>query len=594
MRALSEPSRLAAAVFLLLVGATIGAFFAAQRLKSEKPLLRYRASDRAFSPNGDRVKDNARIRFKLPEADDVTVTILDEDEGEVARVAQNRYLPKGEVTLLWDGRAEDGRIAPEDTYHVRVGLRRHGRTNTLPHEIDLDLTPPLPRIRAVDKPGGGPFVIDRAQRRTATAEVGRSARDPRFSVWKTDEPRSRLVVARLPEAGSRRRASWNGRIEGRPAPPGTYLIAAQVRDRAGNQGSIPRQLPPPAEGQVKGGVGVVVRPLGLTPPLLPVASGSRVRVRVDAGGRRYRWVLRRFGGERAGRGRSRAQRLALRIPDGPAGVYVLTVETRRDVARAAIPVAAPRRRPVLVVLPALTWQGRNDVDDSGDGLPDSLTRGRAARLDRPFARGRLPIGFRSNEARLLAFLDRQGLRYELTTDLALAREGGTSLDGHSGVILAGETRWLPQLLGDQLRRFVRGGGQVFSAGVDSLQRTLALGARTMSEPSEPADRDFLGSRLGRPVREQTGLIAQSDEINMFAGTAGSLGTWEAWEETRGVGPGRTVATAVADGGEEVFVAYRLGRGLVIRPGVRGWGRALEDDIGPAGTVMRRAWTLLRR
>ena len=96
------------------------------------------------------------------------------------------------------------------------------------------------------------------------------------------------------------------------------------------------------------------------------------------------------------------------------------------------------------------------------------------------------------------------------------------------------------------------------------------------------------------MREGTGLLAQSDEINVFAGTAGSLGTWEAWEETRGVGPGRVVATAVADGGEEVFVAYRLGRGLVIRPGVRGWGRALEDDIGPAGTVMRRVWTLLRR
>src|SRR5687767_8124490 len=68
VRALSEPSRLAAAVFLLLVVATIGAFFAAQRLKHQDPLLRYRASDRAFSPNGDGIKDTARIRFRLPEA----------------------------------------------------------------------------------------------------------------------------------------------------------------------------------------------------------------------------------------------------------------------------------------------------------------------------------------------------------------------------------------------------------------------------------------------------------------------------------------------------------------------------------------------
>ena len=581
-------------MFLLLVGATVAAFFAAQRLKSEKPLLRYRASDRAFSPNGDGLKDQARIRFKLPEGDDLTVTILDEDGGAVARVARNKHFPKGETTVLWDGRGDDGVIAPEGTYDVRVGLRRQGRTNTLPHEIDLDLTPPRPRIRAVGDPGRGPIVIDHNRRRTATAAVPRSARSPRFSVWRTDLPRARRVVDPLPAAPGDRRARWNGRVRGRPAPPGTYLIAAEVLDRAGNRGSVPFKLPPPAEGDIRGGVGVTVRPLSITPPLSPVSPDSRVRVAVDAGGRRYQWALRRVTGERAGRGRSRARRLALRIPDGPAGAYLLTVRTRRHVARAAIPVAAPRARPVLVVLPALTWQGRNDVDDSGDGLPDSLARGRTARLGRPFARGRLPVGFRAGEARVLAYLDRQRLRYELTTDLALARAAGAPLAGHRAVILAGDTRWLPEQLGDRLNRFVRRGGRLLSVGVDSLQRTLALGAREMSDPSERAPTDFLGARLAQPVRETSGLLAQSDRINIFSGTAGSLGTWEAWEETRDVGRGRLLATAVADGGEEVFVAYRLGRGLVIRPGVRGWGRALDDDVAPPGATMRRIWTLLRR
>jgi hypothetical protein len=594
VRALSEPSRLAAAVFLLLVAATIAAFFAAQRLKSEKPLLRYRASDRAFSPNGDGVKDAARIRFKLPEADDLTVTILDEDGGAVARVARNKHFPQGETTVLWNGRGDDGVVAPEGTYDVRVGLRRQGRTNTLPHEIELDVTAPRPRIRAVDGPGRGPIVIDRNRRRTAAAQVPRSARSPRFSVWRTDLPRARKVVDRLPAAGSRRRARWNGRVRGRPAPAGTYLIAADVLDRAGNRGSIPFRLPPPGTGDIRGGVGVTVRPLAVTPPLAPVAPGTRVRVAVDAGARRYDWALRRVTGERVGRGRSRARRLALRMPDGPGGTYLLTVRTRRDVARAAIPVAAPRARPVLVVLPALTWQGRNDVDDNGDGLPDSLARGRTARLDRPFARGRLPVGFRSGEARVLAYLDRQRLRYELTTDLALAREAGAPLAQHRAVILAGESRWLPQQLGDRLERFVRRGGRLLSIGADSLQRTLALGARDMSDPSERAPTDFFGARLARPVRETTGLLAQSDRINVFSGTAGSLGTWEAWEETRDLGRGRMLATAVADGGEEVFVAYRLGRGLVVRPGVRGWGRALDDDVAPPGATMRRIWTLLRR
>ena len=115
----------------------------------------------------------------------------------------------------------------------------------------------------------------------------------------------------------------------------------------------------------------------------------------------------------------------------------------------------------------------------------------------------------------------------------------------------------------------------------------------MSSPSDRAERDFLGAAVTPPASGTTGLTAQADEINLFAGTAGTLGSWPAWEETTGVGRGRIVATAVEDGGEPVFVAYRLGDGLVIRPGVRGWSAALGDDIAPPATTTRRIWTLLR-
>ena len=592
MRALSEPSRLAAAVFVLLVGATIGAFFVAQRLKSEAPLLRYRASTEAFSPNGDGIKDMARIRFKLPEADEVTVTILDEDGGEVDQVASNKPLGKGEQSVSWDGLTDTGTLAPEDEYRVRVSLRDEGRANTLPHSIQLDLTPPRPRIRAVDDPGRRPLVIDGAGRGVAVVEVRKPARKPRFSVWRTDVTNSRVVVERLPAEG-KRRGRWNGRVDGRLAPPGTYMITADSLDRAGNRGTVPVTLPPPDTGKAAGGVGVLVRPVSIAPPLSPVGSGTRTAVGVDAGGRRYSWSLRRLDGERVARGRSRSARLSLPIPDGPAGALVLTVRTHGETARAAVPVAAPRARPVLVVLPALTWQGRNDVDDNGDGLPDSLERERQARVQRPFAGGRLPRGFKTGEAKLLGYLDRNRLRYELTTDLALARAGGEPLSEHDAVILAGDMQWLPQQLGDRLREFVRDGGRLFSVGFDSLNRTMALGARTMSSPSARSERDLLEATLSSPVQETTALTAQTDEINLFAGTAGSLGTWDEWQATTDVGTGRLVATAIESGGDDVFVAYRLGEGLVIRPGVRGWSAALDDSVSPPATTTRRIWTLLR-
>jgi len=593
VRALSEPSRLAAAVFLLLVAATIGAFFAAQRLKHQDPLLRYRASDRAFSPNDDGIKDTARIRFRLPEADDVTVTILDEDGGTVARLATNKPLGKGAQLFRWDGRTDDGVLAQEDEYRVRVGLRNEGRTNTLPHSIKLDLQAPKPRIEAVDAPARRPIVIDGLERRSAVAKVKPPARKPRFSVWRTDTSKPRRVVEQLPPAG-KHRGEWDGRIDGSVAPPGTYMIVAEAQDRAGNRGTAPVVLPPPRTGKADGGVGVLVRPVAITPPLAPAGSGVVAHVGVDAGGRRYDWSLRRLDGDRVAHGRSATTRLALRLPNGPATAFIVTVRTRAATARAVLPVAAPKPRPVLVVLPALTWQGRNDVDDNGDGLPDSLARERDARVERPFARGRLPVGFRRNEGNLLAYLDSQQLRYELTTDLALARAGGAPLDDHEGVIFAGDVRWLPEALGDRVKDFVRGGGRVFSTGIDSLHRTMALGAEMMSSPSERLERDFLDAEVSPPVIGSTALTAQTDEINLFAGTAGSLGSWDGWEETTDVGSGRLVASAVENEGADVFVAYRLGRGLVIRPGVRGWNAALDDEVAPPATTTRRIWTLLHR
>ena len=51
------------------------------------------------------------------------------------------------------------------------------------------------------------------------------------------------------------------------------------------------------------------------------------------------------------------------------------------------------------------------------------------------------------------------------------------------MILAGDARWLPERSATGCAAFVRGGGRLFSVGFDSLHRTMALGARTMSSPS---------------------------------------------------------------------------------------------------------------
>ena len=42
----------------------------------------------------------------------------------------------------------------------------------------------------------------------------------------------------------------------------------------------------------------------------------------------------------------------------------------------------------------------------------------------------------------------------------------------------------------------------------------------MSAPSERSDEDVFGATVSPPARGTTGLLAQTDEINLFTGTAG--------------------------------------------------------------------------
>ncbi|MDQ4041400.1 MAG: hypothetical protein M3141_06580, partial [Actinomycetota bacterium] len=63
-----ESSLVVRGVFALLVAATAGAFFLAQNLKTEEPLvLRFAAKPRDISPNGDQVRDQSRVGFDLSE-----------------------------------------------------------------------------------------------------------------------------------------------------------------------------------------------------------------------------------------------------------------------------------------------------------------------------------------------------------------------------------------------------------------------------------------------------------------------------------------------------------------------------------------------
>jgi hypothetical protein len=87
-----------------------------------------------------------------------------------------------------------------------------------------------------------------------------------------------------------------------------------------------------------------------------------------------------------------------------------------------------------------------------------------------------------------------------------------------------------------------------------------------------------------------------DNIQLFAGTGGQFGGIGAFEQTIDVrGGARAVEAAAAtqDGRRQVIVASRLGKGLVIRPGLPDLSASLKTNAELAG-FMERTWTLLAR
>ena len=580
---------LARITFVVLLAATVAAFFVTQRLKRSPAIVAHaHFGPEAFSPNGDRSYDRTRITFRLLDDDDVTVSVVADDGDVVRTLVSGASIHAGrQRNWYWNGLEDDGTRAPDGYYRARVGLRHQGRTVVLPGVVRLDTERPRPRVTSVQGRGAGgartPLFITHGHVTPLTVRfTGSTQRHSELLVERTDGRRPQ-VVARARTPPRRHTLRWDGTVHGHAPAPGVYRLRIRVQDLAGNVGESPAQAP---------GIGVTVRGVAVQPPLAPVPAGKRALFLVDARGHRYAWDLRDLSGRTLRSGTSRGPRLRVRLPGDRAGVYEL--EARANGQRIAVPVAAaaPRHHKVLVVLPALRWMGTDPVDDEGDGVPNTLGRHQPAPVYRVLAG--LPPGFRTQEARLLRYLDQRVHVYDLTTDAALAAGQGPKLAGHTGVLLAGEETWLPPALAADLRRWVQDGGTAATFAVRTMRRAVRLRSGVMSEPTALSPEDALRAHLGPIVHKPGRLVAfPPDRIGLFQDTDGLFRDEPAYEPTRGVPAGRPLAAAGPDPSTPVVLAYALDRGRVIRAGLPGWATQLGSDHSVAG-VTDRAWTLLSR
>lgn len=624
--------RLPVAAFVALAIATVGAFFFVQTLKVSTPFIAGLPAPHPNRinpvsggvcrlPSGKHHRlsptDFRRMRISfllLYKPDDVTVQMVDSAGHAVDTIA--RAVPMSinhRRAFTWNGHLADGQVAPSGRYFVQVMLLHQHRTIQIAspgtgalEPVTVEDSPAPIRVVSVKADGVEPAVFPQTSGRPIAIRftvVG--TQRPTVRVYRTDLPGSPRLVDSF-RATTLRTAFWNGRTSrAAPAPQGTYLISVSARDRACSLSRFPVHLPP-APGSTPH-AGVTVRYLAAQPPMTAVPAGSAATVAVDSRRHRYRWMLERAGsGTVLDSGRSAAVGLKVRMPGS--GLYTLSLSWGSH--RTTVPLvagasgAAPSggsggsstgvgRRRVLVVLPALTWQGENPVDDDGDGLPNLLTTGGPIQIERPLTDG-LPAGLRS-EAGLLAYLRASGMHVAVTTDLSLIAGGASLLSRYSGIVFAGSERWLPAATGSALSTWVEQGGHVLSFGIDALQRTVTISSGQASDPSAPHQVDFL---LARPQGvEATGgslLLVQKNRQGLFSGGAQALTGFSRFQAFGPVqSPARLLTSVGVSAQSPAVIGYALGRGAVVDVGLPGFGRALAANV-TAQDLVGRAWAFLQR
>lgn len=638
--------RLPVAAFVALAIATAAAFFFIQHLKVSTPLIAGQPSPHPATidpvtggvcpfpgPHGKPIPTSFREMkisfYLLNRNDDVDVFIVKPDGVVVDTIATNVPMvakPQPQRRqFIWNGRLSDGKVAPDGSYDVKVALLHQGRSYVIADAstgtvlpVTVQTKPPAIRITSVSGPGGErPAVIPASGGPAATIRyAGTDNLRPRIQIYRSSARGALHLVKTYFATSSRGSSLWNGTLRHlRPAPQGTYLVGMKLTDATCNQVRWPATLHPAPGSTAR--AGVTVRYLAAEPPLTPVAAGHAATVEVDSRQHRYAWALRRVGASKVlSSGHSEAVSLSVKLPGDGAGLYGLALRwgshrivvpliagsgsgsgagsgsgSRSGAGRG--PRAAASRGHVLVVLPALSWQGLNPVDDDGDGIPNTLLSGEPVRLARPlFATP--PAGF-AEEAALIAYLRRAGLHFDLTTDLAFVDGNAPPLGNYSGVVLAGDERWVTASFGASLARYVQQGGRILSLGIGSLQRSVTIDGGQALDPSRARAVDFLEGRP-LPVKRTHGtlLLVQRDKLGLFRGGATALSGYRTYQPfAPPQPPARLLSSLGVSNASPAVIGYSLGHGLVVDIGLPGFASSLDHNV-EAKELLGSVWSLLSR
>ena len=255
-------SRLGTIAFGTLVLATIAAFFITQAIKVETPLINgdpmpfpagidplYAHTCWAAGPHNTRVRVSyraARFSFYLQHRPDyVDVSVISQRGKIVRTVAKRRYMrtysryPDG--TFSWNGREDDGALAPDGVYYFRIKLLQQDQTFTPNKPLEVLTVRPHPVVTSVT-----PAVIGRGGNMDVTiAYTGTDAYGGTVTIYRLRHGDAQ-PVERFATKRHHTNAVWDGKIGRRPAPVGVYLIGLDVTNQVCTTGQFPSSLKRPA------------------------------------------------------------------------------------------------------------------------------------------------------------------------------------------------------------------------------------------------------------------------------------------------------------------------------------------------------------
>jgi flagellar motor protein MotB len=184
---------------------------------------------RAFSPNGDRVKDSINLNPQIQVKEGIVnyKVELQNSAGLAVRTFEGRGMPPAAIN--WNGMTAANAPAPEGLYKARLELRyeQGNQPSAISLPFELDITPPKGQVSS-------PYTIfsPSGRRNTIPFSVTTEANDE----WEAAITGANgTKIKTWTWTGAAPNIVWDGKDSaGNPAPDGVYQFTMESTDAAGN------------------------------------------------------------------------------------------------------------------------------------------------------------------------------------------------------------------------------------------------------------------------------------------------------------------------------------------------------------------------